>query len=125
MPRENRKRGKKHKKVGEAAPAPVPDPEPELESTAVVIDVQADLGDAPFGYVDPDLKSYFKSVDLKLREWSGPAADDESDQGKLSYMYLIPLSPRTQSVVYFSARLSRNSEEMSYNCLQTRTARLL
>lgn len=26
---------------------------------------------APFGFVDPDIKAYFRSVDERLREWEG------------------------------------------------------
>ncbi len=38
---------------------------------------------APFGYVDPDIKAYFKSVDEKLREWEeiglAPGEGEESE----------------------------------------------
>ena len=38
---------------------------------------------APFGYVDPDIKAYFRSVDEKLREWENiglaPGEDGETE----------------------------------------------
>jgi nucleolar protein 9 len=38
---------------------------------------------APFGYVDPDIKAYFKTVDEKLREWEeiglAPGESGESE----------------------------------------------
>ena len=38
---------------------------------------------APFGFVDPDIKAYFRSVDERLREWEGlglrSGADAESE----------------------------------------------
>lgn len=84
MPRENRKRGKKHKNQprDEAKPTHEADHhEEEVKQTRgpswiVERNKYGDDGteqgrstDAPFGYVDPDLKAYFKTVDNKLREW--------------------------------------------------------
>jgi nucleolar protein 9 len=78
MPREHRKRGKKHKKnpqdehhiredldnayiepeVGEPSwIRPPPKDSPEINI------------DAPFGYVDPDVKAYFRTVDDQIRGW--------------------------------------------------------
>lgn len=38
---------------------------------------------APFGFVDPDIKAYFRSVDERLREWEGlglvNGEDEESE----------------------------------------------
>lgn len=77
MPREHRKRGKKHKKIAEAAhiaehlnptyteaeveqPSWIhPAPENSLE-----INIEA-----PFGYVDADVKAYFRTVDDQIRSW--------------------------------------------------------
>jgi nucleolar protein 9 len=78
MPREHRKRGKKHKKntqdeahiqedlntthtepeVGEPSwIRPAPEDSPEINI------------DAPFGYVDADVKAYFRTVDDQIRGW--------------------------------------------------------
>ncbi len=82
-----RKRGRKHKKEdkGDAfepkrEPA-VPEPAAEAGALAGPSSSPADGTllrpsgpgvidpSAPFGYVDPDIKAYFRSVDEKLREW--------------------------------------------------------
>lgn len=78
MPRENRKRGKKHK-VGHA--------EQTIYDTA---NVHSDLQEenhpssqpAPlYGLLDPDVKAYFRTVDDQLREWQveGISADVDAD----------------------------------------------
>ncbi|EGO01542.1 hypothetical protein SERLA73DRAFT_176882 [Serpula lacrymans var. lacrymans S7.3] len=82
MPRENRKRGKKHKKQAEEqdypaqsqnASHPVENKEPEQNagpSWIVSGSAQEEINpEAPFGYVDADLKSYFKTVDAQIRNW--------------------------------------------------------
>ncbi|KAF8960207.1 hypothetical protein BDZ97DRAFT_1834525 [Flammula alnicola] len=77
MPRENRKRGKKHKKQNEEEPqykeAYV---EPQVESPAepswivpAPAQVEEDNPEAPFGYVDVDVKAYFRTVDVQIRDW--------------------------------------------------------
>jgi nucleolar protein 9 len=79
MPREHRKRGKKHKKNAEETQEHKVDEqryedEQEAQAGPSWI-VQGDSGhedvnpEAPFGYVDPDVKAYFRTVDEKLKEW--------------------------------------------------------
>ncbi|KAF8895258.1 armadillo-type protein [Infundibulicybe gibba] len=67
MPRENRKRGKKNKKKvldDESEPSwIVHNPENNQRNT------EQDLLEAPFGYVDADVKTYFRAVDAKMRNW--------------------------------------------------------
>ena len=89
MPRENRKRGKRHKKSSV-----------EVEKSRIEINdayeqgVELEAGpswivgkstysqhevanlDAPFGFVDPDLKAYFRTVDAKLKEWQELGRND-------------------------------------------------
>lgn len=98
MPREIRKRGKKKSKAQDheefAAPLAPAAPAPESEfvpvnegdgpswmrsapsfagpSTNPLADIEA-----PFGYVDADVKAYFRTVDLKLREWQAGTGEDE------------------------------------------------
>ena len=75
MPRENRKRGKKHKKSVEEPAAAQPPLEQYTEPTAgpswIVSGPSADQynDEAPFGYVDSEVKAYFRTVDVQLREW--------------------------------------------------------
>lgn len=79
MPREHRKRGKKHKKQTE---------EPSYEATnshsqsahdspqhaeagpSWIVSHSAEFNaEAPFGYVDTEVKAYFRTVDTQIREW--------------------------------------------------------
>lgn len=76
MPRENRKRGKKHKKQREEEPQYEAEPEqqtetPEEPSWIVPASNRADEvnPEAPFGYVDVDVKAYFRTVDVQIQEW--------------------------------------------------------
>ncbi|KAI0274347.1 armadillo-type protein [Russula aff. rugulosa BPL654] len=69
MPKELRKRGKRHKKSSaedqtHAQEHEVLDEGPSSESSSKQFNP-----DAPFGYVDPELKAYFKTVDDQLKEW--------------------------------------------------------
>lgn len=76
MPKELRKRGKRHKK---SATHQTPSREQELSqgegpatgpSWIVPRAVPKQLNpEAPFGYVDPELKAYFRTVDDQLKEW--------------------------------------------------------
>lgn len=88
MPREQRKRGKKKSKVVEPEePKAVPqevytdDAAPTEDPTWMRSDnPNADI-EAPFGYVDGDVKAYFRTVDLRMREWQqGQDGDDELPQ---------------------------------------------
>jgi nucleolar protein 9 len=101
MPKELvRKRGRRAKKgdkeeypLPAAAPEPVIDLVPEFEAGPSSQPYQGDGAPsrfpdgkdpaAPFGYVDPDIKAYFKSVDEKLREWEeiglAPGEGEESE----------------------------------------------
>ena len=78
MPKELRKRGKRHKKPSaEDQTHPqeheVLDEGPSSGPSWIV--PRADSSskqfnpEAPFGYVDPELKAYFKTVDDQLKEW--------------------------------------------------------
>ena len=104
MPRENRKRGKKHKKHIQNEPEPEVDPE-NLQEDADYDGEQQTVGfedgdrpswivhdrnpqvnpEAPFGYVDADVKAYFRTVELQIRDWQenpvqGYSGDDEHGQ---------------------------------------------
>lgn len=101
MPKENRKRGKKHKKPVQNEPEPEADPEVYQEDAGyedeqqtggfeggsrpswVVPDrvPQVNL-EAPFGYIDTDVKAYFRTVDLQIRDWQeSPAHPSTGDNG--------------------------------------------
>ncbi|KAI0676770.1 ARM repeat-containing protein [Trametes maxima] len=92
MPRENRKRGKKHKKkaedVTDANKDDVTHPEEEQEVNEAgpswIIPARDDAAvdlNAPFGYVDAEVKAYFRTVDVQIREWqeTRPEVDEDAD----------------------------------------------
>ena len=95
MPRENRKRGKKHKKPKEednygynyAKPTfePEPQPEPEAEPSWMVSapprDAQESSQDAIFGVVDAEVKAYFRTVDLQMRDWQENQEEADETEG--------------------------------------------
>lgn len=84
MPRENRKRGKKNKKTSEVIPQEPEKPaQPEPTdgpSWIVSAPVEETNPEAPFGYVDADVKAYFRTVDIQIRDWQ----DVEPEIGDLS-----------------------------------------
>ena len=77
MPRELRKRGRKHKKQPVEDPIPAEkqaqaeEPEPQAGPSWIVSSSNAPEinPEAPFGYVDADVKAYFRTVDVQLRDW--------------------------------------------------------
>jgi nucleolar protein 9 len=96
MPREHRKRGKKHKKIAATGKIAEPSVSPELPLQNVEEEPQAGPSwikpkpqpdvdrEAPFGYVDADVKAYFRTVDIQIREWQdareGMVVDAETNQ---------------------------------------------
>lgn len=90
MPRENRKRGKKHKKKAEEEAEPpvesyAPQSQDQEDETGPSWIVRArddsavDLN-APFGYVDAKVKAYFRTVDVQIREWQESRPEVEADE---------------------------------------------
>ncbi|KAF8529284.1 ARM repeat-containing protein [Hysterangium stoloniferum] len=98
MPRENRKRGKKHKNKPE-------EPEQQLyiaqdhenpHQDGIEPDVNAASArnalEAPFGLLDPDLKAYFKTVDDQLKDWQDEKVvnvDTEVDANEERRMFFV------------------------------------
>jgi hypothetical protein len=89
MPKELRKRGKRHKKsatehqtLSQEQEIP-PDEGPSGGPSWIVPRASSSQfnPEAPFGYVDPDLKAYFRTVDDQLKEWQQNNWDDgEGDE---------------------------------------------
>jgi nucleolar protein 9 len=78
MPKELRKRGKRHKNSSaenqtHAQRHEVPDEGPSSGPSWIVPRADSSSNqfnpEAPFGYADPELKAYFKTVDDQLKEW--------------------------------------------------------
>ncbi|CDO74124.1 hypothetical protein BN946_scf185043.g174 [Trametes cinnabarina] len=110
MPRENRKRGKKHKKKAEEVADVHQDDTQYHEEHEVneagpswivpARDLSAVDHNAPFGYVDAEVKAYFRTVDLQIREWQETRPEAEGD---------ADVDPNEDRRLFFVAAL----EEMS------------
>ncbi|KAJ3990394.1 armadillo-type protein [Lentinula detonsa] len=105
MPRENRKRGKKHKaKTTEEAPSyeePQLDLEPQVGPSWIVAASKEDEDfnpEAPFGYVDTDVKAYFRTVDIQIREWQENRQEPLDDE--------VTVDPNAEKHMFFVAALS-------------------
>ncbi|KAL0949796.1 hypothetical protein HGRIS_009833 [Hohenbuehelia grisea] len=113
MPRENRKRGKKHKKVTEPEP-----PAHEVQDVSYVNNVETDQGqpswivsapdredanpEARFGYVDADVKAYFRTVDGQIRSWQEEDLTPEDGND---------VDPNEERRLFFMAALTEMSDK--------------
>ncbi|PPR04002.1 hypothetical protein CVT24_010495 [Panaeolus cyanescens] len=105
MPRENRKRGKRHKKTQETE-------EPVKEAEYINEEVTQDYHqgepswlkpapkpedefnpEAPFGYVDTDLKAYIRTVDVQIKDWQEnqeePLEGGDEDPNEQKRLFLM------------------------------------
>lgn len=109
MPRENRKRGKKHKKQLEQGPEQQHEEEPEpvvepLDKPSWIISgpkevEEADPG-APYGYVDADIKAYFRTVDVQIRDWQENREEDAGETGDTDPNDRMMLSCKTYNCFF-------------------------
>ena len=90
MPRENRKRGKKHRKQPDQRPEQQHEEEPEpivesLDKPSWIISGPKEAEEAnpgaPYGYVDADIKAYFRTVDVQIRDWQENRDEDAGEAG--------------------------------------------
>ncbi|KAI9449746.1 hypothetical protein F5148DRAFT_627584 [Russula earlei] len=88
MPKEIRKRGRRHKKratpvLGQGLQDKAPFTKPSWILSSTDSNSKAHNPEAPFGYVDPELKAYFRTVDDQLKEWQQnlgePGAEEDVD----------------------------------------------
>ncbi|KAL4082064.1 armadillo-type protein [Scleroderma yunnanense] len=105
MPKELRKRGKKHKKSQQEGQPPANVPVNEYEKSSerpswiISASKTEDVDpEAPFGYVDPDIKAYFRTVDDQIRAWQEEehVPDEEN----------VDLDPNEAKRLFFVAALS-------------------
>lgn len=109
MPRENRKRGKKHKKQPtEEHPTAVEEShyeeeEPQAGPSWIVpashSDAPQENPEAPFGFVDADVKAYFRTVDVQLKEWQENEeqvveGDEDIDPNESAFFYMLSVAFR-------------------------------
>jgi len=88
MPKEHRKRGKKHKKTQEPNQTSgdtiheTQNPEHRDQPSWIVSaqDPEDAHPEAPFGYVDPDVKAYFRTIDDQIRAWQQQKPHEDEDQ---------------------------------------------
>lgn len=132
MPRENRKRGKKHKKTNEQ-PAPQhvqlqtsKEPEPRAGPSWLVSAPDTETRpdpEAPYGYVEAEVKAYFRTVDLQIRDWQNgweaqiQTVDDvDPNEGMccsilLSYFSSIDFFYHLERHMFFVAALTEMTEK--------------
>jgi nucleolar protein 9 len=92
MPKENRKRGKKRRREDEktATGGDAQESAPELDNpkpswiVSASKEVPESNTDAPFGYVDADVKAYFRTVDIQLRQWQDNEVEDDHETANSS-----------------------------------------
>ncbi|PFH50317.1 hypothetical protein AMATHDRAFT_61237 [Amanita thiersii Skay4041] len=101
MPRENRKRGKKHKKKPELdynkiEIQDVPQNEESSQQPSWIrqAEYKEELNpEAPYGYVDNDVKAYFRTVDVQIRDWQenrvAQADDADIDPNEDRHMFFV------------------------------------
>ncbi|KAJ7672874.1 ARM repeat-containing protein [Mycena rosella] len=102
MPKEHRKRGKKKKPEPEWQPPvqelqPEPLPQESAGPSWIVPGPNHPEDDvnpeAPFGYVDVDVKAYFRTVDVQIRDWQDNAAEagtnEDSDPNEERRMFFV------------------------------------
>ncbi|KAH9853868.1 ARM repeat-containing protein [Lenzites betulinus] len=109
MPRENRKRGKKHKKqveeVDHEEKYVAQDSEQQEAGPSWIVPAREDAGvdpNAPFGYVDAEVKAYFRTVDVQIREWQETRPEVEED---------ADVDPNEDRRLFFVAALTEMSEK--------------
>lgn len=102
MPRENRKRGKKHKKKNEEdAYLPQEEHPSQREEQAAeagpswIVSPRDPAIDqnAPFGFVDPEVKAYFRTVDVQIREWQETKPEGNDIDEDVDPNEGVPLHP--------------------------------
>ncbi|KAG1753166.1 armadillo-type protein [Suillus lakei] len=111
MPNENRKRGKKHKKTQEHSQPSrdtnhAPQNSEDRNRPSWIVPAQESEEphpEAPFGYVDPDIKAYFRTVDDQIRTWQQERPYEE-DQA-------ADLDPNEAKRIFLVAALTEMSEK--------------
>ncbi|KAL1937556.1 hypothetical protein VTO73DRAFT_13051 [Trametes versicolor] len=109
MPRENRKRGKKHKKtaeeVADVAQGAAPYIEEQEAGPSWIVHAREEPTidpNAPFGYVDAEVKAYFRTVDVQIREWQETRPEVEED---------ADIDPNEDRRLFFVAGLTEMAEK--------------
>lgn len=136
MPRENRKRGKKHKKNEEQEQphaaidlAQVSQNDPSWIKPPLR-DMDDPESEAPFGLLDADVKAYFRTVDIQIRDWQEDQEatwEDNVDPNESAYFCpamkinrnLCNILKSYRKTIVFYGRIERNAgkgKAASYRC---------
>ena len=80
MPKEFRKRGKKAKKSDAKKNDLKPEAQDEIPAgpswiISTAKDTEEPNPEAPFGYLDADVKAYFRTVDIQIQNWQENEVD--------------------------------------------------
>jgi hypothetical protein len=107
MPKELRKRGKRHRKSAADHQTPAQEQEqgliddgPSSGPSWIVPreDSKQVNPEAPFGYVDPEIKAYFRTFDDQLKEWQqnwdGEEGDEDIDPNESALCLSLCFAPR-------------------------------
>lgn len=102
MPREHRKRGKKNKKKSDADEGRAVLPSEEAIHTGEPAWLRsapsesAEISpEAPFGFVGAEVKAYFRTVDIQIRDWQSTqpedaASDDVDPNERMQLVCILP-----------------------------------
>ena len=104
MPREHRKRGKKNKKksgTDEGQAVLPPEEAIHTEEPAWMRSAPSEPAEispeAPFGFVDAEVKAYFRTVDIQIRDWQDTQPEDVASDGDVDpneRMQLLCILPK-------------------------------
>ena len=86
MPKEFRKRGKKAKKSNVEKDSSKPEHQDEISAgPSWIISTTKDTEEpeAPFGYLDTDVKAYFRTVDVQIRNWQENEVDPDNQNADI------------------------------------------
>ncbi|KIM29464.1 hypothetical protein M408DRAFT_328726 [Serendipita vermifera MAFF 305830] len=103
MPREHRKRGKRKKTAEDTDVDPVTskiDKVEEEQPSWIEIAASTDATynpEAPFGFCDPDVKAYFRTVDKQLLEWQEAGIENNAE---------VVEDPNLERRMFFAAALA-------------------
>lgn len=134
MPRELRKRGKKHKKSSNVVDSAQDQPQskqeddhqqPSAEPSWIISAPQVEDAhpEAPFGYVDPDVKAYFRTVDEQIRTWQEDEHHPEDENEDLDPNEGEQLNPETQSQIFKKSLAASCSKASIFCCCAHRDVR--
>jgi nucleolar protein 9 len=104
MPRENRKRGKKFKhkeELQQELDVPLVEDQGHHETPSWIVSAPEDAAnvDSPFGELEAEVKAYFRTADLQIRNWQTEDSEKVSEDNPNAGMF-PPLLRTRLAVIY-------------------------